>query len=134
MALIKCPTCGAEISDQTKFCPACGAPVNNTEEVAPQPQPQPQPQAVAQPAVQVQAPKKKNGIGLAGMIVAICGLVFCWVPFLNWTLWLVGLVLSIIGIFKKPKTMAIVGLIISGVVLVISFILLVSAVGSALSY
>lgn len=27
MALIKCPDCGAEVSDQAPACPKCGAPI-----------------------------------------------------------------------------------------------------------
>ncbi|SEM59376.1 hypothetical protein SAMN04487770_15021 [Butyrivibrio sp. ob235] len=28
MALIKCPECGKEISDQAECCPSCGCPIN----------------------------------------------------------------------------------------------------------
>lgn len=31
MALIKCPECGKEISDQAVSCPNCGTPINKTE-------------------------------------------------------------------------------------------------------
>jgi uncharacterized membrane protein YvbJ len=30
MALIKCPECGKEISDQAIKCPKCGCPINET--------------------------------------------------------------------------------------------------------
>lgn len=29
MALIKCPECGKEISDQATSCPNCGYPISN---------------------------------------------------------------------------------------------------------
>lgn len=62
----------------------------------------------------VEAPKKKkNGLGLAGMIVAIVGLLLCWVPILNWIILTPAFILSFIGIFKKPRVLAIVGLVIS---------------------
>ena len=31
MALIKCPECGKEISDQAANCPNCGFPVNKSD-------------------------------------------------------------------------------------------------------
>ena len=35
MALITCPECGREISDQATSCPNCGYPINNTATVQP---------------------------------------------------------------------------------------------------
>lgn len=57
--------------------------------------------------------KEKNEMGLAGFIVSIVGLLFGWVPFFGWILWIVGLVLSIIGVTKQPKGYAIAGIVIS---------------------
>ncbi|HIZ88183.1 MAG TPA: hypothetical protein IAC03_08540 [Candidatus Coprenecus pullistercoris] len=82
-----------------------------------------------QPVVVV---KKKNGMGIAGFVLALVGLVFCWVPVLNWILWALGLIFSIVGMFKKPKGLAIAGLIISCIGLIVIIILL-SAAGAALS-
>lgn len=57
-----------------------------------------------------------NGKGLAGFILSLIGL------FLTWTIilagisplfWLLGLIFSIIGMFKRPRGFAIAGLIIS---------------------
>lgn len=56
---------------------------------------------------------QRNGIGTAGFVVAMVDLVFCWAPVLNVLLWLVGLVLSAIGLFRKPKGLAIAGYCIS---------------------
>lgn len=38
MALIKCPECGKEISDQTQQCPGCGRPVSPNRQQTPQSQ------------------------------------------------------------------------------------------------
>ena len=74
MALISCPECGKEVSDQAPTCPNCGAPIARTA----QPQPPPPPAAPPQPA------KKKTscltlgcavalGVGLILFIVALIG-------------------------------------------------------------
>ena len=75
--------------------------------------------------------KKSNGLGTAGMICAIIGAVFCWVPVLNWILLTLGLVFSLIGVFKKnaKKGTAIAGLIISGVFWIVVIILAVAVAG-----
>lgn len=56
---------------------------------------------------------KTNGIGLAGFILSICALVFCWVPILDILLWGLGLIFSLIGLFKAPRGFAIAGMVIS---------------------
>ena len=61
-------------------------------------QPKPYPQTLQ--------PPKENGFGLAGFIVSIAGLVLCGVPSIF------GVVLSMIGLGKEPKGLAIAGLII----------------------
>ena len=68
--------------------------------------------------------KKKNGIGTAGFILALIGLVFCWVPILDWILWFLGFLFSFIGVFKKPRGLSIAGLIISciGVIIIVAVI------------
>jgi hypothetical protein len=68
--------------------------------------------------------KKKNGIGTAGFILAIIGLVFCWVPVLDYILWFLGFLFSFIGVFKKPRGLSIAGLIISciGIIIIITVI------------
>lgn len=51
-----------------------------------------------------QAPSQgSNGLGTAGFILALLALIFCWVPVLDWILWILGLVLSFCGVFKAPK-------------------------------
>ena len=68
-----------------------------------------------------QAPqeKKKNGIGTAGFVLAIIAFCFCWLPIVNLILWFLGCLLSFIGVFKKPRALAIAGLIISSILIIV---------------
>ncbi|NLX72377.1 MAG: hypothetical protein GXY94_03625 [Bacteroidales bacterium] len=74
-----------------------------------------------------QMENKSNGAGVAGFVLALLGLIFSWIPVLNWILWILGLIFSIIGVTKKPKGLAIAGLIIS----FIAIIVLIAVVGAA---
>lgn len=56
---------------------------------------------------------KRNGLGTAGFVLAILALVFCWVPVLDFILWLLGAIFSVIGLFKSPRGLAIAGTVIS---------------------
>ena len=62
-----------------------------------------------------------NAIGLVGFIASLVALFIAWIPFIGQFVWLVGIVMSIVGITKKPKGFAIAGLIISviGVILLV---------------
>jgi hypothetical protein len=76
----------------------------------------------APPTIVIQnAEKKGNGMGVAGFVLALIALFLGWVPILGWILWLLGLIFSIVGMFKKPKGLAIAGLVISliGIILII---------------
>ncbi|HAC3176168.1 TPA_asm: DUF5067 domain-containing protein [Listeria innocua] len=62
----------------------------------------------------------ENILGSAGFIIALAGLIYAiiemftgWAPLLGWIVLTVGLILSIIGIFKNPKDIAISGTTIS---------------------
>lgn len=85
-------------------------------------------QGYAQP-IYVNVPEKNN-LGLAGFIMSIIAIVLCWIPILGQILWLLGVVFSAIGIFKKPKGFAIAGLVISFIGLII-IVLFISAIGIA---
>ena len=65
-----------------------------------------------------------NGFGVAGFVLAVIGLVLCWVPVINWVLWALGLIFSIVGMFKAPRGLAICGLIVSLIGIIIMVILL----------
>ena len=75
--------------------------------------PQEQQQQQGPTVIVNQAEKKSNGLGTAGFIMALLAGILFWVPVLNWILWILGLVFSFIGVFKKPRGLAIAGLIIS---------------------
>ena len=47
--------------------------------------------------------KRVNGLGLAGMIIGICGLFFSWVPVFGFLLSLTGLLLSAVGLAKHAE-------------------------------
>jgi hypothetical protein len=67
-----------------------------------------------------------NGIGTAGFVLAIIALLLGWVPGVGWIVWFLGLIFSFIGLFGKPKGLAVAGLVISCFTLIV---LLVVAVG-----
>lgn len=69
------------------------------------------------------AEKAKNGLGVAGFILALIGLFTGWIPVAGWIIWILGAVFSIIGLFKRPKGLAIAGTIISVVGVTILIIL-----------
>lgn len=73
---------------------------------------------------------KSNGLGTAGFITSLLGLLLSWVPVLGWILWLVGALLSLIGVFKTPRGLAITGLILSLITLGMGM-LFIELIGSA---
>ena len=76
------------------------------------------------------AEKKSNGIGTAGFVFALLGLIFSWVPVLGWILWVLGLIFSLIGVFRTPRGLSIAGLVISFLGLILLIVLL-GAIGMA---
>ena len=79
---------------------------------------------------------KSNGVGTAGFVLAIIALCLSWIPVVGWIiggiLWILGLVLSFAGVFKKPRGLAIAGLVISSIEIIL-LITVVGALGAALS-
>ena len=73
---------------------------------------------------------KSNGLGTAGFITSLLGLLLSWVPVLGWFLWLVGALLSLIGVFKSPRGLTITGIILSLITLGIGM-LFVELISSA---
>ena len=65
--------------------------------------------------------KESNGTGMAGFVLSIMGLFLGWIPVFGWIVWFLGIILSFIGVFKRPKGFAIAGLVIS----LIGFIFLI---------
>jgi len=111
--LKKCPYCGGEVSEEAQKCKHCGEWIN------------PAPQPVQQQYVVNQVdPQPSNGIGIAGFVISLVCIFLCWIPGLNIIVWLVGFILSLIGIFKKPRGLAIAGLVISSIMAVIMIAIL----------
>jgi hypothetical protein len=80
-------------------------------------QPVPQQQGYGYPQqVIVQAAPPSNGLGIAGFVTGLLGLILCWVPWLGVLLAGVGVVLSGIGIAQGKKKGASIGLAIAGLV------------------
>ena len=67
--------------------------------------------------------KKSNGIGTAGFVLSLISIFLGWIPVLGWLIWALGLIFSIVGVFKTPKGLAIAGLVISliGIILLVAF-------------
>ena len=66
--------------------------------------------------------KETNGVAVAGLITSIVALICSPIPLLCWVLWIVGLILSCVGLGKKTrKKLAVAGLLIS----IIDFIVLI---------
>lgn len=74
-----------------------------------------------------------NGMGTAGFILALLSLLLAWVPVLGWILWLLGVVFSLIGLFKSPRGLAIVGMVLSMIVLG-AYMLFAEALSQAFSH
>ena len=66
--------------------------------------------------------KETNGVAIAGLITSIVALICSPIPLLCWVLWIVGLILSCVGLGKKThKKLAVTGLLLS----IIDFIVLI---------
>ena len=81
--------------------------------------------------VQYQAPKQ-NEVGIVGFILAILSLFVSWTPVVNWIAWFLGALLSFIGLFYRPRGLAIAGFLIS-LIDVIIIVAIVGTVAGALS-
>ncbi|WP_428743497.1 hypothetical protein [Tenacibaculum sp.] len=79
--------------------------------------------------------KQSNGAGIAGFVLSIIGMLFSWFPIFGWLIWASGLILSLIGIFEKPRGLAIAGLVISlfGLTLLLLFFVGLAILGAATS-
>ena len=82
-----------------------------------------------------QQKSESNGTGTAGFVLALIALFLGWIPILGWILWILGLILSFVGIFKKPKGLEIAGLVISliGLILLVFIFAGLAAIGAAAS-
>lgn len=126
----QCPFCGEEISVNAKKCKHCGEWLIDKSEIISKKDDESVPQSVVQPQVIVnQLEHKSNGIGVAGFVLALICAILSWLPGVNLVLWFLGLLFSFIGMFKKPKGLAIVGFVIS-IIDIIIMVVVIGAVGS----
>ena len=75
-----------------------------------------QPQQYGQP-IYVQTPAASNGIGTAGFVTGLLGLLFFWVPVIGVILALIGVVLGGVGISAGKRAGSGTGLAVAGLVL-----------------
>lgn len=80
--------------------------------------------------VVVEKRRRVNVFGLIGFIFSILTFFSSWIPVAGWLLWIVGLVLSTIGLFRTPRELAVAGFLIS----MISIFALIFLAGLALTF
>lgn len=72
--------------------------------------------------------RETNGMGTAGFVLAVISLCGSWLPFVGGLTWLLGLIFSIIGVTRRPRGLAVAGLVIS-IVSLVAFILIAVILG-----
>ena len=113
-----CPYCGEEISDKALKCKYCGEWLTNDQNIR---------NSTAPPQVIVrQIERKTNGLGTAGFVISLISAIFFWLPFVSQILWVFGLIFSFIGLFKRPRGLAIAGFIISFVNLIVILVIILT--------
>jgi len=105
----------------TSFCPQCGAPVG----AAGNGQGGQQQQSYVYESYDAPV-RRHNGIGVAGFVLSLIGLIFCWVPVFNFFLVIPGLIMSIVGACRKPRGLSVAGIILACVAIIVFIILLTS--------
>jgi hypothetical protein len=79
-----------------------------------------------------QQQQESNGVGTAGFVLALIAIFLGWIPVLGWILWILGLILSFAGLFKKPKGLAIAGFVLSLIDLILLIVVFGTLVGMSL--
>lgn len=74
---------------------------------------------------------QSNGMGTAGFVLSLIALFLGWIPIIGWIVWLLGLIFSFIGVFRKPNGLAIAGLVISLIGILLLLIVFGALVGGA---
>lgn len=113
-----CKHCGAEMEEGVKFCPSCGGCQTGNAG------------AQSNTTTVIVNESKSNGLGTAGFVLAILSFFLCWAPFVNFVIWFLGALFSFIGMFKKPRGLAIAGFVLS----FLGVILLLTVFGSLLAF
>jgi len=124
------------VAQPVQYAQPAAQPVQQPVQQYAQPAPQVQPVYV-QPVVAVPAePRKSSGMAIAGLIMGIFTVIFCWVPVLSWILALLGLIFSIVGIAKKnggAKGAAIAGLVLTILGVILGIVLYAAVLGTSLN-
>lgn len=138
--VIPCPHCGGLINSGATKCKHCkefiqtdGAPQQSSQTFPNQTIVINQ-QQVGRPrgSPLIALPENRNNAGTAGFVLSLLALIFSWTPFVNLVLWLLGLIFSLVGLSKKPKGLAVAGLIIS-LISILVIILLIGAIGAIIA-
>ena len=77
------------------------------------------PPQYSQPYYNQPQPSRSDGLGITGFVLSLLALLLGWVPVIGWIIWLLGLIFSLIGIFRKPRGLAIAGLLLSLLALIV---------------
>ena len=117
----KCPNCDAPTVNGANYCHNCGEAL--TPEAAPSPYRDFHDDT-----------GRKNGLGLAGFIISIVAAATSWIYIYGWIVWLVGIVLSIIAVFWRPRGFAYWGVIISIIGFFITFGVYSANLGAGMFY
>ena len=109
--MMVCFNCGNEINDNTTVCPFCGYSVENAGGVV-------ETEAV-DPSV-----KSAKIMGLIAIVLGSMGILGAWLlAIIGWIFGIVGLILAIVGKIKnKRSVVCVIGIVLSSVTLVCSFI------------
>ncbi|MFD1421466.1 zinc ribbon domain-containing protein [Lactiplantibacillus songbeiensis] len=86
-------------------------------------------QATGSNNIYVQAAPQSNGMGTAGFILALLSFLFSWIPGVSFVVWFLGMLFSFIGMFKRPRGLAITGFILSFIDLIVIFVILSVGIG-----
>lgn len=82
-----------------------------------------------QKPIYIRVEHKSNGLGTTGFILALINAIIFWVPvidFLCFVLWPLAGLLSLIGLFKSPRTLAFMGLLLC----ILPIVFLIAGVGA----
>lgn len=79
--------------------------------------------------VQTEKSSAGNSLGTAGFVLAVLAIVFSWLPFVNFILWMLGLIFSFVGIFKQPRGLAVAGFVLSMMGIILICVLVCGIVG-----
>lgn len=78
----------------------------------------------------MQPENQSNPYGTTGFILSLVALLGAWVPYAGWLVWLLALIFSAIGVTRKPRGLAVAGLVIS-IGMVVVLMLLIAIIGIA---